>query len=224
MMLHPLTPQNPNPAAPVTPLGVQAGMLDIVPGHANWLVEQARARQAAIQANPNIHSFNEPMDPASRPVALDHRKIPFGSDIAPNPVLAGRVPGATFNTPLDPGTEQFFRMWLAHNKVPFNPDATTPQDYDMRGFYQAAMQGNPKAQAAVDPNDRRIHYNDFWKTPSHETFGRESQWGSANGPVWNQQDQLLSQGGRVLFDDRAGPSPFGLPGSEPAPFGLAVPK
>lgn len=125
----------------------------------------------------------------------------FGS-LAPNPVLAGRSPGASFNTQLDPGQETFFRQWLMHNNVPFNPDAAAPQDYDMRGFYQGLQQGNPKAISAVDPNDGRLHYPDYWKTPIHQTLSNESQWAPAGAPQWTPQDQL-AQGGRVLFDDRA---------------------
>lgn len=124
----------------------------------------------------------------------------YGS-LAPNPTLAGRQPGTDYNTPLDPGTEQFFRQWVTQNKVPFDPNSTAPQDYDMRGFYQGLQQGNPKAQSAVDPNDSRLHFPDFWKTPLHQTFSNESQWAPANAPAWNTQDQLVS-GGRVLFDDK----------------------
>lgn len=121
-----------------------------------------------------------------------------------NAMLAGRQPGASYNTQLDPGQEQFFRMWLAHNNVPFNPDATEPQDYDMRGFYQGLQQQNPKAQSGVNSNDGLLHYSDYWKTPLHQTFSNGSQWAPSTAPVWNDQDQLLSQGGRVLFDERRG--------------------
>jgi hypothetical protein len=131
-------------------------------------------------------------------IPVDHD--PFAD---PNPNLGARQPSASFNTPLDTGTEQFFRQWVAHNKVPFDPDATTPQDYDMRGFYQGLQQGNPKAQSSIDPNDSRMHYPDFWKTPLHETFSNESQWAPANAPGWNERDQLVSKGGRVVFDDKA---------------------
>jgi hypothetical protein len=125
----------------------------------------------------------------------------YGS-LAPNPILAGRQPAADYDTKLDPGTEQFFRQWVAQNKVPFDPDAKAPQDYDMRGFYQGLLQQNPKAQSAIDPNDARLHFPDYWKTPLHETFSNESQWAPANAPAWNSQDQLVSSGGRVLFDDK----------------------
>lgn len=142
----------------------------------------------------------------------------FGS-LAQNPILAGRAPGADLNTALDPGSEKFFRMWLAANKVPFNPDAAAPQDYDMRGFYQGLQRGNPRAQAAVDPNDARMHYPDYWKTPIHQTFSNQSQWAPPSAPQWTPEDQL-AQGGRVLFDDRRRPGlQFPQAGMLPAFYG-----
>lgn len=136
------------------------------------------------------------------------RNAPVTAQDGSNAALAGRVPSVDFNTRLDPGQEQFFRQWVGHNNVPFNPDATVPQDYDMRGFYQGLQQQNPKAISAVDPNDGRMHYPDFWKTPAHETFSNESQWAAPNAPGWNANDQLIGQGGRVMFDDRSQISPL----------------
>jgi len=120
-----------------------------------------------------------------------------------NPVLAGRQPSASFNTQLNPLEEMAYRQWVQQNQVPTNPDATMPQDYDMRGFYQGLQQQNPKAQSAINPNDSQIHFPDFWKTPLHQTFSNESQWAPANAPAWNEQDQLVSQGGRIVVDERA---------------------
>jgi hypothetical protein len=129
----------------------------------------------------------------------------------PNPALAGRQPGASFDTALQPLDEMAYRQWVAQNGVPTNPNATAPQDYDMRGFYQALQQQNPRAMTAVNPNDNRMHFPDYWKTPLHETFSNESQWAPPNAPIWNNQDQLLSQGGRVIKDERAPPMGlFGL--------------
>lgn len=135
--------------------------------------------------------------------------------IAPNPMLAGRQPGPSYNTALDPGSEQFFRMWLAHNNIPFDPNGSAPQDYDMRGFYQALQQGDPRAMTAINANDKQLHFPDTWKTPEHKTFSNESQWAPPDAPQWTPQD-ALAQGGRVLVDERAA-SPFDAP---PLPFGL----
>jgi len=107
---------------------------------------------------------------------------------------------STYNTNLG-SMEPLFRSWVAKNKVPFNPDAQA-SDYDMRGFYQALMQGNPRAQSAVDPNDARLHFPDYWKTPMHQTFSNESQWAMPDAPQWNPTDQLVAPSGRILFDDR----------------------
>lgn len=120
-----------------------------------------------------------------------------------NPMLAGRTPGASYNTPLSPADEFAYRNWVQQNNVPTDPNSTAPQDYDMRGFYQGLQQGNPKAQSAVDPNDSRLHYPDFWKTPLHQTFSNESQWAPADAPQWTDNDQLAKPNGQVVFDDKA---------------------
>lgn len=110
------------------------------------------------------------------------------------------VPG-NYNTQLQPLDEMAFRQWLAQNKVPFNPDAQQ-SDYDMRGFYQGVQQQHPRAISAINPNDQRMHYPDYWKTPTHQTFSQDSQWAGPIAPRWNEQDQLISPGGRILFDER----------------------
>lgn len=106
-----------------------------------------------------------------------------------------------YNTELPFLDEMAFRQWLSDNRVPFNPNAGQT-DYDMRGFYRGMQQGNPRAQSAVNPNDNQLHYPDFWKTPQHQTFSQESQWAGPVAPRWNEQDQLISPGGRILFDER----------------------
>jgi len=108
-----------------------------------------------------------------------------------------------YNTPLEPSQEAQFRKWVTSNDVPF--DVTAPvSDYDMRGFYKALTAGNPLATSAVDPNDKQMHYPDYWKTPLHESFSNESQWATPDAPAWNDKDQLVDQQtGQVVFDDRA---------------------
>lgn len=111
-----------------------------------------------------------------------------------------------YNTPLSPEEERTFRIWLSQNNVPFDPDAKVT-DYDMRGFYKALLAGDEKAKSAVDRNDQRLHYPDYWKTPYHETFSNESQWATPNAPHWTDDDKLVTQGGKVVFDDRKAAKP-----------------
>lgn len=106
-----------------------------------------------------------------------------------------------YNTTLPLLDEMAFRQWVATNNVPFNPNAGTT-DYDMRGFWRALQQQNPRAQSAVNPNDNQMHYPDYWKTPLHKTFSADSQWAGPVAPRWNDQDQLIAPSGRILFDER----------------------
>lgn len=108
----------------------------------------------------------------------------------------------TFNTKLAPDEERAFLGWVEKQKVPFDPRADVT-DYDMRGFWKALNGNDPKARNAVDPNDGKVHYPDFWKTPYHETFSNESQWATPDAPRWTNDDKLVTHDGKVLFDDRA---------------------
>lgn len=114
-----------------------------------------------------------------------------------------RADASDFATILDPHTETAFRNWVKTHSVPFDLNQMGPNDYDMRGFYQALSLGDPLARSAIDPNDQRMHYPDFWKTPYHQTFSAESQWATPDAPQWNDRDQLVDKSGSVIFDDRA---------------------
>jgi len=111
------------------------------------------------------------------------------------------IPG-NYNTALPPSQEMQFRGWLKQNNVPFDVSAPVT-DYDMRGFYLGLQNKNPIAVSAIDPNDSKMHYPDYWKTPLHETFSDQSQWATPGAPAWNNQDQLVGKNGAILFDDRA---------------------
>lgn len=112
-------------------------------------------------------------------------------------------PGAdSYATSLSPDKEAAFRQWVAQNKVPFAPEQQL-QDYDMRGFWSALQANDPRATSSVNPNDGKVHYPDFWKTPYHQSFSVESQWANpATAPVWNDKDQLVTPQGVVVFDER----------------------
>jgi hypothetical protein len=118
----------------------------------------------------------------------------------------GVQPG--YATQLDPMAEFQFRDWVQKNNVPFNPDAQGPTDYDMRGYYQGLMNGNPMAQPTeINPNDNRPHYTDYYKTPLHQTFSAGSQWAGEGAPQWANDSQLAAPNGRVLFDEKLGGPP-----------------
>lgn len=125
----------------------------------------------------------------------------------PEPSLANlgnygpRVLPTDYNTQLPQMDEFQFRRWLQQNNVPFNPDAGTT-DYDMRGFYQAARQGQPGISTQVNPNDNLLHYPDRFKTPQHQSFSNESQWAAQNAPQWINDSQQATPNGRIVFDER----------------------
>jgi len=95
--------------------------------------------------------------------------------------------------------EEQYQKWLKENKVNIDPNDPYP-DYDMRGFYKALQEKDPKAMTAIDPHDKQLHYPDYWKTPFHETFSNESKWANPKtAPSWNKQDQLVTPQGQILF-------------------------
>lgn len=111
-------------------------------------------------------------------------------------------PSQGFDTKLDPIRELMFRQWVSDNKVPFNPNAQGPTDYDMRGYYQGLQNGNPMARPTeINPNDNNPHYTDYYKTPLHQSFSSGSQWAGPNAPQWINDHQLASQSGRILLDE-----------------------
>lgn len=101
-------------------------------------------------------------------------------------------------TRLPPKEEAEFQQWAKQNNVPIT------SDYDMRGFFEALKHGDPRAVAAINPNDNRLHFPDIWKTPEHETFSGESQFAepTKGPPMWNQQGQLVAPNGQILFDEK----------------------
>lgn len=114
------------------------------------------------------------------------------------------VPGEhVYNTDLGLEGELAFQEWVNKNSIPFDVSAPV-SDYDMRGFWKALQEGDERAKSAIDPNDNRVHFPDYWKTPYHESFSVESQWADPKlAPSWNEKDQLVLPDGKIIFDDRA---------------------
>jgi hypothetical protein len=108
-------------------------------------------------------------------------------------MMAYARPGP-YQTFLGPGDETSFREWVKANRVPFNP-LLANQDYDMRGFWQAMQNGDPRAAQAEN-----LHFPDIWKTPAHESFSQDSQYAGEMAPRWNG-NQLVSPGGRILVQE-----------------------
>lgn len=109
-------------------------------------------------------------------------------------------PKGGYQTPLNTKEQMKFYNWVEKNKVPYDP---SPQsDYDMAGFFKALQDGDPRALTAINPNDKQIHYPDYWKTPYHQTFSNESRYATNGAPAWNQQDQLVMPDGSIIYDER----------------------
>ena len=140
---------------------------------------------SAIEQQENPRQKNNLVDLISRGVALP-----------PSPMFG-------YETKLNPMQEYLFRQWLSEGKNDprqyFNPNSPN-QDYDMRGYFKAIQNKDPRATSGVDPYDNKIHFTDQWKTPTHETFSNQSMWAGNNAPSWNNKDQLVDTKGNVVFD------------------------
>lgn len=121
----------------------------------------------------------------------------------PAPIMGGYL------SQLSPADEMAFQGWVKQNNVPFDPSPTA--DYDMRGFYRAMKNGDPTAKTGMNANDGQMHFSDYFKTPYHQSFSAESKWAAPGAPKWNDRDQLVTPGARVVFDERKQqPQPAGL--------------
>jgi hypothetical protein len=121
------------------------------------------------------------------------------SPFIPAPAQAASAKLGPYKTILQPLQEMQFQDWVKANKIPF--DDSPASDYDMRGFYQAALSGDPNAQTSRSAFDGLIHFPDTYKTPYHKTFSSESKYATPNAPSW-QGNQLIDKMGRVVADER----------------------
>ena len=112
--------------------------------------------------------------------------------------LSGTAVAGPYRTALPIQQELAFRQWVNQNRIPFDDSPTS--DYDMRGFYQAMMSGDPAAATQVSTFDGLPHFPDTYKTPYHRSFSRESKYATENAPTW-QGDRLVNKLGSVLIDE-----------------------
>jgi hypothetical protein len=142
------------------------------------------------------HDSSDPRELLQRLVDLEkHMEM-----IARNKAYAKPPPAGGYLTTLSPKEEDAFQAWVKQNAIPF--DASPTADYDMRGFWKGLMTGDPRAHTDVNPNDKRLHFSDYWKTPYHKSFSAESQWATDQAPRWNDKDQLVLPNGQVVVDER----------------------
>ena len=94
------------------------------------------------------------------------------------------------------GTEGMFTNYQHDDPFP---------DYDMRGFYKDLKANKPRAVSSVNPQDGRVHGTDYYKTPYHESFSKQSQWATKAAPDWVGDDKqgwkLMDSKGKVYKDE-----------------------
>lgn len=139
--------------------------------------------------------FDDPISPAY----YARRRAPEEIYRANKPFL--NQERGSYVTTLAPEEESLFQQWVKSNNVPFDPSPNA--DYDMRGFFHGLITNDPNARSGINPNDKALHFSDYWKTPYHESFSAESQFANKEAPNWNEKDQLVTPSGKVLFDERA---------------------
>lgn len=118
--------------------------------------------------------------------------------------LSGTAKPGPYKTALPMLDEMKFQGWVKANNVPF--DDSPQSDYDMRGFWKAAQNGDRRASTQVNPSDNRMHFPDVWKTPYHQSFSSESVYATPRAANW-QGDKLTDRLGTVLVDETPKPAP-----------------
>jgi N-acetyl-anhydromuramyl-L-alanine amidase AmpD/spore germination cell wall hydrolase CwlJ-like protein len=163
---------------------------------------QAGSSQTQTVQNPFLNGPRSPARGQTSDISPDYlRTLSPDQLMERNAPYVKPSPGGAYLTPLLPNQEAEFQAWVKSHNVPFDPSPKA--DYDMRGFWQATQNKESGTGTSVNPNDNKLHFPDKWKTPYHMSFSRESQWAKDNAPTWNDKDQLVLHGGRVVFDERA---------------------
>jgi hypothetical protein len=173
---------------PTQPVSVSSRELDEAPA-------------AELVKNPDYTPSGQLVTPETPPVLPYVRRAELAKPLTGTTGFAVADPdpdNPDYKTPLSPSEEKQFRSWVKANKIPF--DDSPSSDYDMRGFWKAAQEGDPDASTAVSKFDGRIHFSDKFKTPFHRTFSNESQYATSDAPHW-EGDRLIDNQGNVVADE-----------------------
>lgn len=105
-----------------------------------------------------------------------------------------------YKTQLNPVEEIEFQAWSSAHPEFVRGELGQYADYDIRGFWKAMRNNDPRAVRSVNPEDHRLHAPDIWKTPYHRSFSNESMYARPNAPHW-VGNKLVDESGKVVFDE-----------------------
>lgn len=129
---------------------------------------------------------------------------PFDMSTAGPQLALPQAKAGPYLTQLAPIQEMQFKNWVQKNNVPWKDTPTS--DYDMRGYYQALQNNDPRAVQTQSAFDGKMHFPDTWKTPNHKTFSNESMYAQPTAPAW-QGDTLVNTLGGLVANETPTPTP-----------------
>lgn len=100
-------------------------------------------------------------------------------------------------TELNPQEETEFQQWAKKYDR-----RTDDLGYDMRGFWKAGKQGDPRAKMGFNPIAGEMHDPDTWKTPYSDSFSNESIYANEDAPHWVAGKLVDTKSGTPVFDDK----------------------
>lgn len=96
-----------------------------------------------------------------------------------------------YETTVSAPQEVQFQKWVQEKNIP------TGGNYDMRGFHNGMITGDPRARSGISPIDNLLHFTDTWKAPGHPKFSSDSMYAKPNAPKWIG-DKLVNSRGEVI--------------------------
>jgi hypothetical protein len=152
---------------------------------------------------------NDQEVPKEKPVGTGKPGSPLNS--YPNPEDQPPAQSFSFNqqwakpgpylTTLSQADEAAFQKWAKENPRAVEGELDNPQaDYDVRGHWLAAKNGDPSAKLTMNKWDGKLHGSDKWKTPYNGTFSNESIYANKDAPRWDG-DRLVTKDGQIVADE-----------------------